>query len=422
MDNVVIHTRIYAGGAVAFGGQPAIDDLKNAGYSAVIVWSVHVATDGTLILNDTQIVSNGIYKEAEPMHLPERLAQLRKAGMQIIFSVGAGGVEDFTNIGKLLGNGPGAPGNPVHDNFQALKNAMVEGGAGIDAIDFDNEDDLTTSVMVNFGSTLADIGYSSVTFCPYSQEPETEWKDTYRELRRLHGNGFVSAIHLQCYSGGSGNSPTGWGEMITKAGGGTLLIPGLATNQAQPGPWWYKDEQRGTDQIGGSVVTTPNVAMYGQGDWSGMLRMGNYPTVKAALEDAKGGETFFFYCRGPLDIGPGKQFQTGDAVFFAGQPWWGSAPQCDAYSLSGGCSNIYNAKGACPSDLQSQYAGWKKDAEESKKHQKTDPKKAYSVDGGFIWLYDSVVNCILSGCCGGTEKDPATTAKAYREAITNGLT
>jgi len=39
-----------------------------------------------------------------------------------------------------------------------------------------------------------------------------------------------------------------------------------------------------------------------------------------------------------------------------------------------------------------------------------------------IYAGDSVVNCILSGCCGGTEKDPATTAKAYREAITNGLT
>jgi hypothetical protein len=33
-----IHTRIYAGDAIAFGGQPAIDDLILAGYSSVIVW------------------------------------------------------------------------------------------------------------------------------------------------------------------------------------------------------------------------------------------------------------------------------------------------------------------------------------------------------------------------------------------------
>jgi len=147
--------------------------------------------------------------------------------------------------------------------------------------------------------------------------------------------------------------------------------------------------------------------MYGQGNWSGMLRKGNYASADAAMQAILGGETFFFYCRGYLDLGPGKQFQPGDAVFFASIPWWGSAPQCDAYALSGGCSNIYDTNGACPSDLQSQYAKWK--------------IETFPPDGGFIWLYDSVVSCLLSGCCGGTENAPATTAKAYREAITNGL-
>ena len=35
---MAVNTRIYSGGAIAFGGQPAIDDLKAAGYSAVVVW------------------------------------------------------------------------------------------------------------------------------------------------------------------------------------------------------------------------------------------------------------------------------------------------------------------------------------------------------------------------------------------------
>jgi hypothetical protein len=139
-----------------------------------------------------------------------------------------------------------------------------------------------------------------------------------------------------------------------------------------------------------------------------MLRKGNYPSANAAMQATLGGETFFFYCRGYLDLGPGKQFQAGDAVYFAGQPWWGSAPQCDAYALSGGCTNIYNMGGACPSDLQTQYAAWK--------------TQQYPPNGGFIWLYDSIVNCLLAGCCGGTEKAPATTATLYRQAITNGLT
>jgi len=84
---------------------------------------VHVTPKGTLILNDTQIVSGGIYKEADPMDLPVRLAQLYKSGVQIIFSVGAGGSQDFANIGKLLNGGVPGKGNALFDNFTASKEA-----------------------------------------------------------------------------------------------------------------------------------------------------------------------------------------------------------------------------------------------------------------------------------------------------------
>jgi hypothetical protein len=410
-----VQSRIYASGALAFGETAAIDNLLTANYSAVIVWSVHVDTVGNLILNDTQFVSNGVYAEAAPMNLPTRLAQLYKAGIQIIFSVGAGGTSDFTNIEALLNGGVPTQGNALYDNFQALKNAMVQAGGDINAIDFDNEDNMDTETMVNFGLMLGNIGYSSVTLCPYYTDPI--WTDTYTQLLAQKGTGFVSAIHLQCYSGGGGNDPQPWGAMIAKAKGDTLLIPGLGTNQAQPGPWWDGD----TQQPGGSVVKTNNVAMYGEGDWSGMLRQGNYASADIAMQPYNkgggiyGGETFFFYCNGYLDLGPGKQFQRGDAVFFGGTPWWGSAPQCDGYSLSGGCSNIYNppipyppsTKGACPSDLQNQYAAWS--------------KGKYPVDGGFIWLYDSIVQCVLSGCCGEAGQSTAAIATAYQQAIVNGL-
>ena len=157
-----IHTRIYAGDAIAFGGQPAIDGLILAGYSSVIVWSVHVDWDGTLFLNDTKIVSSGVYKETDPMDMPSRLARLRKTGVEIIFSVGAGGTHDFQSIEKLLEGGVPGPGNPLYDNFKALKDAMVSAeGGDIDAVDFDNEDNMKTDVMVNFGLMLAKIGFSA---------------------------------------------------------------------------------------------------------------------------------------------------------------------------------------------------------------------------------------------------------------------
>ncbi len=395
-------TRIYAGGAFGFGGQPAVNDLLAAGYNTLIVWSVHVATDGTLILNNTQIVSGGVYKEADPMNLPARLAQLRKAGVEIIFSVGAGGTSDFTNIAALLNGKPGQKGNVIFDNFQALKNAMVAAGGDIDAIDFDNEDNLQPGgdVMVNFALTLSNIGYTNVTFCPFGDN--SIWYDTMKKLVAAKGSSFVNAIHLQCYSGGAFNfnQVSEWTKGFNDAGGKALMIPGLATNQSSDGPWWYENAQ------GGSVQTVPNVAMYGEANWDNYLYTQNFPNVNAAFQAAQTAASFFFYCRGPMVLGNGRSFQTGDAVFFSGVPWWGSAPQCDSYYLGPPCTNSLNTtiSGACPSDLQTQYQKW-----------------GSSVDGGFIWLYDSVISCLLAGGCGGSMNQPATTALAYRQAITNGL-
>ena len=389
-------TRIYASGAFAFGGQPAIKDLLNAGYSTVIVWSVHVAPDGALILNDTQIVSGGVYQEAQPMNLPSRLAQLRIAGVEIIFSVGAGGTCDFSSIASLLTYKPVGPGNVLYDNFKALKQAMVAAGGDIDAIDFDNEDNLDSNVMVNFANMLAGLGYAHVTFCPYSSE--SIWYDTMKALVKSQGSGFVNAIHLQCYSGGSGNQNqvSDWVTGFKNAGGNALMIPGLATNQSSP---WY---QCGP---GVNVVKVPNVAMYEGANWDNYLYTQNFITVDAAIWKAPGAASFFFYCRGPLILNNGRSFNAGDAVYFMGAPWWGSAPQCDAYYLGPTCTNSYNYPlGACPSDLQAQYKTW-----------------GSTVNGGFIWLYDSIVSCYLSSCCGGPMDQPVATALAYRQAITNGL-
>ena len=394
-------TRIYAGGAFAFGGQPAVDDLLASGYDTLIVWSVHVQPDGTLVLNDTQIVEDGVYGETEGFDLPGRIAQLKARGMSIIFSVGAGGTSDFTNIAALLDGAPAGPGNPLYDNFAALKQAMVHAGGDIDAIDFDNEDNLDATVMANFAITLNHIGYGSVTFCPYADQPV--WFDTMGQIVAALGASFVSAIHLQCYSGGMWNQSQlpAWIDGFAAKGGTAPMIPGLGTEQAGPGPWWHNGAP------GTSVVSHADVAMYEGADWSNYLYTKNYPSADAALQDAHTAASFFFYCTSPMVLTNGYSFQTGDAAFFSGVPWWGSAPQATGYTLSGGCSDTYNGFGACPSDLQGKFASWK--------------SQGIQLGGGFIWMYDSVISCLLSGCCGGSFSQPATTALAYRQAITNGL-
>jgi len=82
-----------------------------------------------------------------------------------------------------------------------------------------------------------------------------------------------------------------------------------------------------------AFTKAPNVAQYQGADWSNFKkRVPNCTPAGAqriAMRDPS--ITFFFYCRDPINLRAKGSFNRGDAVFFTGQPWYGSAPQCDAY-------------------------------------------------------------------------------------------
>lgn len=76
-----------------------------------------------------------------------------------------------------------------------------------------------------------------------------------------------------------------------------------------------------------------NVAQYKEADWSGCVGIAKGVTldeaVKIAEEDPE--ITFFFHMKGMQMVlerqdGTYRVFRAGDAVFFTGEPWWGSAP------------------------------------------------------------------------------------------------
>jgi len=83
-------------------------------------------------------------------------------------------------------------------------------------------------------------------------------------------------------------------------------------------------------------LKTPNVAMFGGANWDTLIKkVSNCSPEQAkriALQNPN--VTFFFFCRERMVLPPlGDQgvFNPGDAVFFSGEPWFGSAPQCDSY-------------------------------------------------------------------------------------------
>ena len=78
---------------------------------------------------------------------------------------------------------------------------------------------------------------------------------------------------------------------------------------------------------------TPDVAQYQAASWENHVKTVSNTTVEAARRIAVMNPdiTFFFYCRESINLGTQGTFQAGDAVFFSGKPWFGSAPQCDSY-------------------------------------------------------------------------------------------
>jgi hypothetical protein len=95
-----------------------------------------------------------------------------------------------------------------------------------------------------------------------------------------------------------------------------------------------------TDQIPNIAVNEflgyqkiPDVAQYKEADWNNVIGMARNVSLLEAKEIADGNTkiTYFFYMKaGSMELeksdGTHRLFLHGDAVFFSGSPWWGTAP------------------------------------------------------------------------------------------------
>ena len=220
-----ITTGIYCGGPLYTGGVDQINGLRASGFSTIIAWSVHVTAAGDLVFNDTPLVSSGRYVGDSAW--PGLLGQLKQSPTSVtrlLFSVGAGGVDDFTHIQALIKTAGTGPDSPLYKSFAALAAAIPV----IDGIDFDDEDLYDESTVVQFGQMLNAFGWT-ITFCPYTDA--TFWTSC---LKSLDGTtpGSVGAFNLQCYAGGTGNEPQQWIDEIKTTMGPEfdargLVLPGL---------------------------------------------------------------------------------------------------------------------------------------------------------------------------------------------------
>lgn len=206
---------------------PAIQDLRQSGFSTVIAWALHVQSDGQLVYNDTtNPIINGSGEYIGSPQWPGDLAHLKNGGTvrRLLFSIGGWGVADFPNIQQLIKSQGTGPGSALYRSFQALKQNIP----AIDGIDLDDESLYDQSTTVEFSRMLNALGYE-VTFCPYNSP--NFWIDCLHTLN-TEKSGLVTGFNLQCYAGGSPNVPADWIQAIgDKMGSGfdakAFVTPGL---------------------------------------------------------------------------------------------------------------------------------------------------------------------------------------------------
>lgn len=216
------YTGIFGGGPIYKNLNNNIKELSQSGFTEVIVWSVEVKSNGDLNLNgEFPIVSNGAYvgNQTYP-DFASNLASLKAAGVKrITFSIGSSNVGDFQDI-KALVNSTGTGGgtgttSTLYKNFQALKNAIPS----IDAIDLDDENGYDAASTVKFSVMLGKLGYHVM---PDAYTNASYWTSVTQQVNQQRP-GTVDGVHLQVYSGGSGNNPcSGWNF------GGVPVYPGIA--------------------------------------------------------------------------------------------------------------------------------------------------------------------------------------------------
>lgn len=203
-----LNTILYGSGLYHNPDNPIID--SSSGFSTVVLWALHVSENGDLVYNNTPIVSAGT---AAPLahDMAPHVKELRTAGVEVFWSIGGWGVQDFEHVYALLQTGAGTA--TLRTNFCALFDAVP-----VDGFDFDMEEGYGESMAQSvIGLTLllhAEFD-CRITYCPYEQ-PEF-WVECLQEVYGELGAQPVAWFNLQCYAGGAGNHASDWISAIAAA-------------------------------------------------------------------------------------------------------------------------------------------------------------------------------------------------------------
>ncbi len=226
--------------------------LSTSTFTTIVLWALHVQTNGDFYYNDTPIVQNGRFvtstdpKKGVNPELPALLAKLKanSSVSTMLFSIGPF-QSDFDHIAANM------PSALV--NFKALMANLP-----IDGFDFDYEGNYAPGDvvnLVNLTTQLHGLG-AAVTYCPYWNQ--SFWLECLTKSYAACGNTQpVRWYNPQCYDGGSGNNPAEWAQTIAASAAPTgvanpeaFVLPGLWVANTTSKSWMGTCPQGITTQFG----------------------------------------------------------------------------------------------------------------------------------------------------------------------------
>lgn len=204
---LLAQSAIYGGGPIYKNRNYSISELKNSGFTHVVVWTIHIDASGNLNFNaEFPLVQNGSYIGANSYpNFAADIASLKQAPTSIRrveFCLSAWGSSTFANIRNLIASQGTGSSSILYRNFQALKNTFPS----IDAIGFDDESTYDVNSATAFAVMLGGLGFK-VSLVPYTAS--SFWTSVATNTNNQRA-GTVDRIDLQCYAGGAGNNPCSW--------------------------------------------------------------------------------------------------------------------------------------------------------------------------------------------------------------------
>jgi hypothetical protein len=210
---------IFAGGPIYYDDY-SIDELRNSGFTTVIVWTIHINENGDLNFNGEFLAcKDGEYVGYKKYpSFPKKLSLLKSSPTsinRIEIGLSAWGSKTFDNVKKLVDSLGIGENTVLYKNFKSL----LENIPVIDAVNFDDESTYDEKSATDFAIMLSDIGFK-VTLAPYTEIKF--WSDLTSNTNRQRP-GTIDIIYLQCYDGGKDNNPSQWTDLF----GAIPVHPGL---------------------------------------------------------------------------------------------------------------------------------------------------------------------------------------------------